>query len=146
VADQFDLGKYDYIVDAIDTVTAKLELVGRAKAAGTPIISAMGTANKLDPTAFAVGDIFETESDPLARVMRRELRKLGITALRVVYSKEEPRKPMENLVQTCREHCICPPHVVRVCHSRRQIPASSAFVPGAAGLILAAEVVKALTS
>jgi len=143
-ADEFDLGNYDYIVDAIDTVTAKLELVSRAHAAGTPIVSAMGTANKLDPTAFSVTDIFQTENDPLARVMRRELRKRGVTALRVVYSREKARKPLEDLTKACKQNCVCPPDVARDCTVRRQIPASSAFVPGTAGLILAAEVVKAL--
>jgi len=144
VADQFDFSRYDYIVDAIDTVTAKLELVVRAAAASVPIISAMGTANKLDPTAFAVTDIFETEGDPLARVMRRELRARGIGSLRVVYSKETAQKPQEDLMKACRSNCVCPPDVARTCHSRRQIPSSNAFVPGTAGLILAGEVVKAL--
>ena len=144
IADRFDLGKYDYIVDAVDTVTAKLELVKRANAANVPIISSMGAANKLDPTAFEVTDIFQTANDPLARVMRRELRARGIEALRVVYSKEPAQKPVEDLVKACRQNCVCPPDVARTCHSRRQIPASSAFVPGVAGLILAGEVVKAL--
>ncbi|MCL2563335.1 MAG: tRNA threonylcarbamoyladenosine dehydratase [Oscillospiraceae bacterium] len=144
VADNFDFSRYDYIIDAIDTVTAKLELVTRAAAAGVPIISAMGTANKLDPTAFEVTDIFRTENDPLARVMRRELRARGVEALRVVYSKEPAQKPMEDLMKACRQNCVCPPDVARTCHSRRQIPASNAFVPGTAGLILAGEVVKAL--
>jgi len=144
VADRFDLSAYDYIVDAIDTVTAKLELITRAAEAKTPIISAMGTANKLDPTAFTVTDIFQTENDPLARVMRRELRRRGITALPVVYSRETARKPLEDLTTACKQNCVCPPDVARTCTVRRQIPASSAFVPGTAGLILAAEVVKAL--
>ncbi|MCL2368007.1 MAG: tRNA threonylcarbamoyladenosine dehydratase [Oscillospiraceae bacterium] len=129
-ADDYDLSRYDYIVDAVDTVTAKLELVTRAHRANTPIISAMGTGNKLDPTAFMVTDLFQTKEDPLARVMRKELRKRGITALRVVCSEEQPRKPLEE---------IDPGN-----STRRGIPASSAFVPGTAGLILAAEVVKAL--
>ena len=144
VADQFDFSAYDYVVDAIDTVTAKLELVVRAERAGIPIISSMGTANKLDPTAFQVTDIFKTDNDPLARVMRRELRKRGIDRLNVVYSKEPARKPMEDLVKACSQNCICPPDMARTCTDRRQIPASSAFVPGVAGLILAGEVVKAL--
>lgn len=131
VADQFDLGKYDYIVDAIDTVTAKLELVKRANAAGVPIISSMGAANKLDPTAFEVTDIYKTQNDALARVMRRELRKLGIEQLKVVYSKEKARKPIED---TEIDH-------QNTGTSRRQIPASNAFVPGTAGLILAGVVV-----
>jgi len=130
VAGDFDFSAYDYIVDAIDTVSAKLELVARAAAANTPIICAMGAANKLDPTAFEVTDIFRTEQDALARVMRRELRKRGIESLKVVYSKEAAQKQAEPL-----------PLINTV---RRQIPASNAFVPGTAGLILAGEVVKAL--
>jgi len=131
VADTYDFTQYDYIVDAVDTVTAKLELADRAAAADTPIISAMGAANKLDPTAFEVTDIFRTKNDPLARIMRRELRARGIEALRVVYSKEPARTPVEELPLDPGS-------------SRRQIPASNAFVPGTAGLILAGEVVKAL--
>ena len=141
VADQFDLGRYDYIVDAVDTVTAKLELVKRAYAAGIPIISSMGAANKLDPTAFEVTDIFKTQNDALARVMRRELRKLEIKQLKVVYSKEKARKPIEDIADDCNKNCICPPDVQRTCTSRRQIPASNAFVPGTAGLILAGAVI-----
>ena len=132
VADAFDFAGYDYIVDAVDTVTAKLELAARAAEAGTPIISAMGAANKLDPTAFRVMDLFETENDALARVMRKELRKRGITALRVVCSEEVARAQLEPIDPTGS--------------ARRQIPASNAFVPGTAGLILAGEVVKALIS
>ena len=143
-AEAFDLGAYDYIVDAVDTVTAKLELVSRAEAANTPIISSMGTANKLDPTAFQVVDIYDTQQDPLARVMRRELRKRGIEKLKVVYSKEVALKPVEGLEEECRKNCICPPGVARNCAIRRQIPASNAFVPAAAGLILAAEAVRYL--
>jgi len=144
-AKDFDLARYDYIVDAVDTVTAKLELVARAAKANTPIISAMGTANKLDPTAFTVTDIYETENDPLARVMRRELRRRGVASLKVVYSKEAAIKPIEDTAHDCKRNCICPPDVARTCTIRRQIPASTAFVPGVAGLILAGEVVKALT-
>ena len=141
VADQFDFSKYDYIVDAVDTVTAKLELVKRANTAGTPIISSMGAANKLDPTAFEVTDIYKTQNDPLARVMRRELRKLEIKSLKVVYSKEKARKPIEDTSSDCKQNCICPPDVARTCTSRRQIPASNAFVPGTAGLIIAGAVI-----
>ena len=143
-AEDFDLGRYDYIVDAVDTVTAKLELVSRAKQANIPIISCMGTANKLDPTAFVVTDIYETQGDALARIMRRELRKRGIEGLKVVYSKEEALKPIEGTADDCRENCICPPDVARTCTIRRQIPGSNAFVPAVAGLILAGEVVRAL--
>jgi len=143
-ADRFDLSKYDYIVDAVDTVTAKLELVKRAAAAGVPIVSAMGAANKMDPTAFVVTDIFKTENDPLARVMRRELRRLGVKKLKVVYSKETARKPVETTEDDCKKNCICPADIQRTCTSRRQIPASNAFVPGTAGLILAGVVVQDL--
>ena len=144
VADQIDLAQFDYVIDAIDTVTAKLELATRAAESGTPIICAMGAANKLDPTAFEVTDIFQTKHDPLARVMRRELRKRGIERLRVVYSNEPARKPVEDLVKACSQNCVCPTDVARTCTARRQIPASNAFVPGTAGLILAGEVIKAL--
>lgn len=115
----FDFSQYDYIVDAVDTVTAKLELVMAAEEAGVPIISSMGAGNKLDPTAFEVADIYKTSVCPLARVMRRELKKRNVKHLKVVYSKEEP--------------------VVR-----REIPASAAFVPSVAGLIIAGEVIKDL--
>ena len=141
VADQFDLSKYDYVVDAVDTVTAKLELIKRAHAANVPIISSMGTANKLDPTAFEVTDIYKTQNDALARVMRRELRRLDIKKLKVVYSKETARKPIESTADDCNKNCICPPDVQRTCAIRRQIPASNAFVPGTAGLILAGVVI-----
>ena len=129
-ADEFDFINYDYIVDAIDTVTGKLTLVERANQAGTPIISSMGAGNKLDPTAFEVTDIYKTSVCPLAKVMRRELKKRGIKKLKVVYSKEEPLTPMaseeENLT------------------SRRQIPGSNAFVPSVVGLIIAGEVIRDL--
>ncbi len=118
-ADCFDFGEYDYVVDAIDTVTGKLTLAERAFAAGTPIISSMGTGNKLDPTAFRVADIYETKICPLARVMRRELRKRGIESLKVVYSEEEPI-------------------------SQARPPGSVSFVPSAAGLVIAGEVVRDL--
>lgn len=128
-ADAFDFREYDYIVDAIDTVTGKLQLVERANAAGTPIISCMGTGNKLDASAFQVADIFKTSMCPLARVMRKELGKRGIKHLKVVYSQEEvmtPRGWEEEAAEL----------------GRRQIPGSVSFVPGAAGLILAGEVLK----
>ena len=130
-AEQFDFTAYDYIVDAIDTVTGKLQLVERAVAAGTPIICSMGTGNKLDPAAFQVADISKTSMCPLARIMRKELKKRGINHLKVVYSQEEALTPdvdEEELKRT----------------GKRQIPGSVAFVPGAAGLILAGEVVKDL--
>ncbi len=143
-AEQFDFSQYDYVVDAIDTVTGKLELVEQARRAGVPIISCMGAGNKLDPTAFRVADISKTTVCPLARVMRRELKRRGIRHLKVVYSTEAPLPPVEDMAASCRSHCVCPPGTVRKCTQRRQIPGSNAFVPAAAGLILAGEVVKDL--
>lgn len=127
-ADKFDFAAYDYVVDAIDTVSAKIDLAVRCRAAHTPLISAMGCGNKLDPTRLAVADLFETEGDPLAKVMRRELRARGVDKLKVVWSTEAPRTP---LFQPEGE-------------TRRQTPASCAFVPPVAGIMLAAEVVKDL--
>ena len=130
-ADQFDFAQYDYIVDAIDTVTGKLQLVKAAQEAGSPIISCMGTGNKLDASAFEVSDISKTTMCPLARIMRKELGKRGIKHLKVVYSKEEALSPTgwEEEAKAL---------------GKRQIPGSVAFVPGAAGLILAGEVIKDL--
>ena len=122
-ADRFDFARYDYVVDAIDTVTGKVQLIVRAKAAGVPIICAMGAGNKLDPTRFEVADIHKTEVCPLARVMRRECRRRGIRDVKVVYSREEP-------VQ------IAAPE------TGKPVPGSTAFVPAVAGLILAGEVVR----
>lgn len=144
-AEQFDFTQYDYIVDAIDTVTGKLELVEQAEKAGVPIISCMGAGNKLDATAFEVADIYETSVCPLARVMRHELKKRGIRKLKVVYSKEPAMTPIDDMTISCRNHCICPPGTARKCTQRRQVPGSNAFVPAAAGLILAGEVVKDLS-
>lgn len=132
-ADSFDFTQYDYIIDAIDTVSGKLELAVRAKAAGTPIISAMGAGNKLDPTAFRVADISKTSVCPLARVMRRELKKRGIAHLKVVYSQEEALTPLSV------------PGEEENTDSRRSTPGSTAFVPSVVGMILAAEVIKDLT-
>ena len=131
-ADDFDFTQYDYIVDAIDTVTGKLALVERAKAAGTPIICCMGTGNKLDASAFQVADISKTSMCPLARVMRKELAKRGIRHLKVVYSQEEALTPTGWEEEAAAL-------------GKRQIPGSVAFVPGAAGLLLAGEVVRDLT-
>lgn len=131
-ADQFDFTQYDYIVDAIDTVTGKLALVERAKAADTPIICCMGTGNKLDASAFRVADISKTTMCPLARVMRKELAKRGIRHLKVVYSQEETLTPTGWEEEAAAL-------------GKRQIPGSVAFVPGAAGLLLAGEVVRDLT-
>lgn len=141
-ADRFDFSQYDYVVDAIDTVTGKLELVLQAQRAGVPIISSMGAGNKVDPTAFEVADIYETSVCPLARVMRRELKKRGVQKLKLVYSKEPPLTPIDDMTISCRTHCICPPGTARKCTQRRQVPGSNAFVPSVVGLIIAGEVVK----
>ena len=130
-AAQLDFSQYDYIVDAIDTVTGKLQLVQQAVAAGTPVICCMGTGNKLDASAFEVSDISKTTMCPLARIMRKELGKRGIKHLKVVYSKEEARKPVGWEEEAAAI-------------GKRQIPGSVSFVPGAAGLILAGEVIKDL--
>lgn len=143
-AHEFDFTRYDYIVDAIDTVTGKLTIIENAKACGTPVISSMGAGNKADPTAFEVADIYQTSVCPLARTMRRELKKRGIDRLKVVYSREEPIRPNEDMEISCRNHCICPPGTVRKCTVRRDIPGSNAFVPSVVGLIIAGEVVKDL--
>lgn len=144
-ADTFDFSVYDYVVDAIDTVTGKIMLVEAAQKAGTPIISSMGAGNKLDPTAFEVADIYKTSVCPLAKVMRRELKKRGIRKLKVVYSKEKALTPIDDTANSCRSHCICPPGSARTCTQRRQIPGSTAFVPSVVGLIIAGEVIKDLT-
>lgn len=144
-ADQFDFTQYDYIIDAIDTVTGKIEIIKRADAANVPVISAMGAGNKLDPSAFRVADIYDTKVCPLARVMRRELKKHGIKKLKVVYSEEQPMRPIEDMAISCRENCICPPGTARKCTIRRDIPGSTAFVPSTAGLIIAGEVIKDLS-
>ena len=143
-AGQFDFSRYDYVVDAIDTVSGKLELVEQAHRSGVPIISCMGAGNKLDPTALEVADIYETSVCPLARVMRRELKRRGIPKLKVVYSREPALQPLEDLSDSCRSNCVCPPEAARTCVQRRQIPGSTAFVPAVAGLILAGEVIRAL--
>lgn len=135
----------DYIVDSIDTVTAKIELVLRADKLHIPIISSMGTGNKLDPTQFEVTDIFKTSVCPLAKVMRKELRTRGIKQLKVVYSKEEPIKIEEAANSSCKNGCICPPGTKRKCTVRNQVPGSISFVPSVAGLIIAGEVIKDIT-
>ena len=125
-ANQFDFKNYDYVVDAIDTITGKIELVMQAQSANVPIISSMGAGNKLDPTKFEVADIYKTSVCPLAKVMRRELKKRGVNHLKVVYSKEEAITPIESQEQT----------------NKRQVPGSNAFVPSVVGLIIAGEVIK----
>ncbi len=126
--DQFDFSEYDYVVDAIDTVTGKLTIIENAKKAGVPVISSMGAGNKLNPAAFEVADIYETSICPLAKVMRRECKKRGIESLKVVYSKEEPIRPVEDTSE------------------RKSIPGSTAFVPSVVGLIIAGEIINDLAA
>ena len=144
-ADEFPFSEYDYVVDAVDTVTAKIELVMKCQKEGTPIISSMGAGNKLEASAFRVADIYKTKMCPLAKVMRRELKKRGVKKLKVVYSEEKPTRPIEDMSISCRTNCICPPGAKHKCTERRDIPGSVAFVPSVAGLIIAGEVVKDLT-
>ena len=164
-APQFDFTLYDYVVDAIDTVTGKIQLILQAKAAGTPVISAMGAGNKLDPSRFEVADLYETSVDPLARVMRRELKKRGVDSLKVVYSKEKPLQPAkteekspeqeqdqipDGLLQVPAEKTVVaapvrdqiPDESPQTPAARRSVPGSIAFVPSVAGLIIAGEVVR----
>lgn len=146
-ASQFDFSVYDYVADAIDTVTGKIGLVMQAEEAGVPIISCMGAGNKMDPTALTVADIYSTSVCPLAKVMRHELRKRGIRALKVVYSKEPAMTPAadEEASESISTDAVCPPGTQRSGSARRQIPGSNAFVPAAAGLIMAAEIIRDLT-
>ena len=144
-ADEFDFSQYDYVVDAIDTVVGKLKIVEKAKEAKVPVISSMGAGNKMNAAMFEVTDIFKTSVCPLAKVMRQELKKRKIRKLKVVYSKEVPIKPNDDIEISCKKHCVCPPGTVRKCTARRQIPGSNAFVPSVVGLIIAGEVVKDLT-
>lgn len=139
-ADEVDLSQYDYVVDCIDTVSAKLELISRCTALSVPIISAMGTGNKLDPSALQLSDISKTSGCPLARVMRKELRKRGIEHLKVVWSTEEPRKPLEQVAaETPVQNDTRPGST-----ARRDTPGSLPFVPAAAGLLLASAVIRDL--
>ena len=132
-------------MDAIDTVTAKIELVMQCHKAGVQIISSMGAGNKLDPTQFKVADIYKTQMDPLAKVMRRELKKRGVKKLKVVYSEEKPIKPVEDMEISDRTDHISLTETQQSGTKRRSIPGSTAFVPSVAGLIIAGEVVKDLT-
>lgn len=138
-ADRFDFTQYDYVVDAIDTVTGKIALIENAKKAGTPIISSMGAGNKVDPTAFEVADIYKTSVCPLARVMRYELKRRGIKKLKVVYSKEKPIPPIADEDPNGENGCLSKADKVL---GKRQVPGSTAFVPSVAGLIIAGEVIK----
>ncbi|MGM9520389.1 MAG: ThiF family adenylyltransferase [Phascolarctobacterium sp.] len=133
-AHEFDFFQYDYVVDAVDTVAAKIAIIMATKAANVPVISSMGAGNKMDPGKFQVADIFKTSVDPLARVMRQEMKKRGVKKLKVVYSTELPLTPVDELESEC--HAEAP--------QRRALPGSTAFTPSAAGLLLASEVVKDL--
>ena len=140
--DSFDFTQFDYVVDAIDTVTGKLALVMKCKEAGVPIICSMGAGNKMDPTRFEVTDIYKTSVDPLARVMRKKLKENRVKKLKVVYSKEKPLRVRQS---GCGKNCICPPGSARNCDMRRAVPGSISFVPSVVGLIIAGEVVRDLT-
>lgn len=140
-AHEFPFEKYDYVIDAVDTVTAKIEIIMRAKELGVPVISSMGAGNKLDASQFKVADLYETKVCPLAKVMRRELKNRGVKKLKVVYSEELPIKPMEETIAAYKEACQAEPTADSV-GERRSLPGSVAFVPSVAGLILAGEVVK----
>ena len=144
-ADEFPFNEYDYVVDAVDTVTAKIELILRSQKEGVPVISAMGAGNKLDAGKLKVADIYDTKICPLSRVMRRELKKRNVKKLKVVYSDEQPIRPLEDMSISCRTHCICPPGAQHKCTERRDIPGSTAFVPAVAGLLIAGEIVKDLS-
>ena len=141
---EFPYEDYDYMVDAVDTVTAKISLVMKAQEKHIPIISSMGAGNKLDGSQFKVADIYKTKVCPLAKVMRRELKKRGVKKLKVVYSEEPSIRPIEDMSISCRTRCVCPPGAKHKCTERRDIPGSVAFVPSVAGLIIAGEVVKDL--
>ncbi len=143
-ADEFPFGEYDYVVDAVDTVTAKIELIMRAKKEGLPIISAMGAGNKLDPGRFRIADIYDTKICPLARVMRKELKKRNIESLKVVYSDEPPVRPLHDRDDHGETEEAGSADEQSKHTSRREIPGSTAFVPAVAGLLIAAEIVKDL--
>uniref|UniRef100_UPI0040265ED2 tRNA threonylcarbamoyladenosine dehydratase n=2 Tax=Prevotella sp. TaxID=59823 RepID=UPI0040265ED2 len=143
---EFDFSRYDYVVDCIDTVTAKLDLIKRCHELNIPIISCMGAAYKLDATQLQVTDIWKTINDPLAKVIRKKLRKTGIKHLKVVYSPELPIESIDQPDISCRYHCICPAKDMRACTERHTIPSSNAWVPATAGLICGGEVVKDLVN
>lgn len=145
-ASEFDFTHYDYVVDCIDTVTAKLDLIQRCHDLNVPIISCMGAAYKLDATQFRITDIWKTINDPLAKVIRKKLRKTNVKHLKVVYSPEEPIESIDQPDISCRYHCICPAKDMRACTERHTIPSSNAWVPATAGLICGGEVVKDLVN
>jgi len=142
---EFDFSEYSYVVDAVDTVTAKIDIILKAQELGVPVISSMGAGNRLDASKLEVTDIYKTAMDPLARVMRRELKKRRVKRLKVVCSTEKPTRPLEDMAIGCRGNCICPPDVEHKCTDRRDIPGSTSFVPAVAGLLLAGEVIRDLS-
>lgn len=144
-ADQFDFSQYDYVVDCIDTVKGKLQIIQMAKAAGVPVLSCMGAGNKVDPTQFKIADISKTSVCPLARVMRQELKKRHIQNVKVLFSTEPVLDPIPDDEISCKFNCICPPGTKRKCSARNQVPGSNAFTPSVAGLIIAGEVIKDIT-
>ncbi len=139
--EEFDFSKFDYVIDALDTVTAKLDIIESAKKANVPVISAMGCGNRLDPTKLVLCDVFDTKGDPLSKIMRKELRKRGIKSLKVVSSTELPTRPREDETEdSCLYHCVCPPGTKRKCTDRRDIPGSTSFVPPVAGTLIGYQV------
>ena len=141
-ADKFFTQHYDYVVDAIDTVTGKINLVLQCRDLNIPIICSMGAGNKLDPTKFEVTDIYKTSVDPIARVMRKKMKENRVKKLKVVYSKE---KPLAVKQSGCGKNCICPPGSANNCDKKRAVPGSISFVPSVVGLIIAGEVVRDIT-
>lgn len=144
-ADNIDFSAFDYVVDSLDTMSAKIDIVMKAKAAGVPVISCMGCGNRVDPSRLQVTDIYKTSMDPLSKIMRKEMKKRRVRKLKVVFSTEPPIRPLRDQDNSCRYHCICPPGTKRKCTERRDIPGSTAFVPPAAGIMAASEVVRDLT-
>ena len=142
--DLFDFTEYDYVVDAIDTVAGKLAIIEKAKEANVPVISSMGAGNKTDPSMFEVADLYRTSICPLAKVMRRECRKRGIDSLKVVYSREEPRRPLDDMQEEDGQNCGSLPETDGKHTGRRAVPGSTAFVPSVVGLIAAGEVINDL--
>ncbi len=142
---EFDFTQWNYVVDCVDTVTAKLDIIEEAQRCNVPVISCMGCGNRIDPSKLQVTDLYSTYNDPLAKVMRYECRRRGIKKLKVVYSCEKPMKPLKDENNSCMYHCICPPGTKRKCTERRDIPGSTAFVPPAAGILAASVIMKELT-
>lgn len=142
--EEFDFSVYDYVVDAIDTVTGKIGIILGCQRCNTPVISVMGCGNRIDPTKITVSDLYQTSVDPLARVMRYELKKRGVKKLEVVWSTETPIRPIDT-DNSCMHHCICPPGTTRKCTERRDIPGSISFVPPVAGMVVASVIVKDIT-